>query len=385
MMDTSSVDEFLARALRDLRAGGASAWSLDCDTDWQSVWARIEFHGIPLAIHGHAKRLKNWPQPLLDRIAEEARLIVLWETTHHDVVTKLLQDLKKAQIEAIVMKGTALAYSFHEEPATRRRGDTDLLVRPENQKRTRAILSALGWYRKDDPHGLYFQEGWLHDAAGFFVHSIDLHWEPSDRPVLHSVLPIDNFFALKQPMPRFCNGAFRPDTATMILHAATNQKWHAQHGYDAEDGRLASPKRLIWSVDFALLVADMKAGDWDRLTSHCASQGIGPLVAEALRGARQDLDIHLPEKVLAQLEKAPLNRDLQTYFSNPDSLSQFWLDLRKTKGMSKKAKLIATRGLAPRDHLVEKYPSAEGWPTALLQGRLLLATAGRMLRRIGSP
>ncbi len=384
MMDTSSVDGFLARALRNLRAGKAANWPLDSAANWQSVWSRIEYHGIPLALHQHAGNLGDWPQPLLSRIAEEARLIVLWETTHHDAIAKVLEQLQTAEIEAVVMKGTALAYSFHDEPATRRRGDTDLLVRPHNQARTRAILSQLGWYRKDDPHGLYYQEGWLHDAAGFFVHSIDLHWEPSDRPVLHSILPIENFFARKQPMPRFGEAAFRPDTATMILHAATNQKWHAQHGYDAEDGRLTSPKRLIWSVDFDLMTASMDSEDWDRLTEHCTREGAGPLVAEALRGAQEDLGTALPEGPLAKLEGARLSRDLETYFSDADSLSQFWLDLRKTKGLAKKGRLIAARGLAPRDHLVEKYPSAKGWPTAALQVRLWLATTGRLLRRMVS-
>lgn len=384
MMDTSSVDEFLAGALRDLRAGKVSAWPLDADIGWQVVWSRIEFHGLPLALHRHASQLNDWPDPLLERITEEARLIVLWETTHHTAVLELLDALRAEGIETVIMKGTALAYSFHDEPAARRRGDTDLLVRPENARRTRAIFEALGWYRDESPHGLYYQESWLHDAAGFFVHSVDLHWEPSDRAVLHSVLPIDNFFARKQPMPRFGEGVYRPDTATMIMHAVTNQKWHAQHGYQAEGGRLSSPKRLIWSIDFDLLVTSMDDADWDKLTTHCAIEQAGPLVAEAMRGAQLDLGTVLPVDALAKLEQGALNPDLQTYFSSTDSLTQFWLNLRRTKGFAKKARLLTTRGFAPRDHLVKKYPASRSWPTFLLQARMLVETAGRVVRRMVS-
>ncbi len=382
MMDTSSVDGFLAEALRDLRAGKPFAWRTDFASDWQTVWSRIEFHGIPLILHEYADRLNTWPLPLLDRIAEEARLIVLWESTHRDAVANILEALNAAGIESVLMKGTALAYSFHDKPAARRRGDTDLLVRPENAARTREIFEKLGWYREKGPHGLYFQESWLLDTAGFFVHSIDLHWEPSDRAVLHSVLPIGEFFSQRKPIPRFGEGAFRPSIATMIMHAVTNQKWHAQHGYQAENGRLSSAKRLIWSVDFDLMVANMQDEDWDQLTSHCAREGAGPLVAEALRGAQQDLGTHLPAQPLAKLEQGQLNPDLHTYFTSRDSLTQFWLNLRRTRGLSNKAQLLMTRGLAPRDHLIKKYPAASGWPTFLLQGRLVIETAGRAIARV---
>lgn len=379
------MDGFLANALRDVRGAKPAAWLESARTNWTAVWSRIEFHGIPLLLHSHAALLDAWPKALLDRIAEEARLIVLWETTHRDAVSTILSALGKVGIESVLMKGTALAYAFHSEPAARRRGDTDLLVRPENAERTRAIFSELGWYRDEGPHGLYYQETWLHDAAGFFVHSIDLHWEPSDRAVLHSVLPIDNFFSNKQPIARFSDGAFRPSIPTMIMHAVTNQKWHAQHGYQAEDGRLSSPRRLIWSVDFDLLTASMTGNDWDELIAHCTREGAGQLVAEALRGAQNDLGTQLPSERIEQLEQIPLHPDLHTYFTSTDSLTQFWLNLRRTKGASKKGQLLITRGLAPRDHLIKKYPAAHKWPTFLLQGRMMVETAARAAARLVRP
>jgi len=384
MIDTSAVDGFLASALRTLRSGGDVAWPHDDMPVWQSVWSRIDYHGIPLLLHSAKDRLGGWPIELLDRIDEEARLIVLWETTHFYAVKRVISALDIAEIASIVMKGTALAYAFHTEPAARRRGDTDLLIHPADKERARAIFRENGWYRRDDPHGLYSQEGWLHDAAGFFVHSIDLHWEPTDRPVLHDVLPIDRFFAQKEPVQALGRGAFRPDLATMVIHATTNQKWHAQHGYEAEEGRVTGPRRLMWSVDFDLMINSMTDADWKALIDHCSRVGIGPLVAEALLGAHKDLCTSLPDDAIAQLQSAPLDGGIQTYFSNSDSLSQFWLDVKKTRGIGKKTQLILGRAFAPRGHLIEKYPSAKNWPTLALQGRLLIETAARLVRRGGA-
>ena len=384
MSDTDSIDEFLAGTLRAVRAQSAAPWALGPDANWKHVWDRIEYHGVAFLLNTYAKHLSDWPSALLGRMTEEARLIALWETTHLKAVSEVIETLDQAGIETVLMKGTALAYSLHDEPATRRRGDSDLLIRPKDLTRTRETLRSLGWYRKEDPHGLYYQEGWLHDAAGFFVHAIDLHWEPSDRPVLQEMLPLKAFYVDRRPVPRLHEAARRPNPGLMILHATINQKWHALHGYHSESGRLASPRRLIWSVDLDLLCKSMEKSDWTWLEAHCAAHGVGPLVAEALGGMQHDLGNQIPGDSLTALKTNPLDETLSDYFANPDSLTQFWIDLKKANSFKKKSNLIKTRAFPPREHLLEKYPSASRWPTALLQGRLLIETAGRAVRKVAS-
>ena len=381
MTGTTNIDSFLAGAVRALHRQSEAGWTLTSDALWTDVWTRIEFHGLPLLLHENAEFLIRWPDQLLEQIAEEARLMVLWETTHKHVVTTLLDALSEAQIGTVMMKGTALAYSLHDDPAIRRRGDTDLLIQPRHKQRTRELLADLGWYRKPDPHGLNYQEGWLHDAAGFFSHAVDLHWEPSERAVLQSVLPLDRFFEKRQPLPHFHHAAYRPDWAIMVLHGAINQKWHEVHGYDTQNGRLVGGRRLIWSVDFALLVAAMRDEDWDDLSLHCLQNGVAPLVAEVLRDAAADLAFDLPDARMARLENATLDPDVITYFHELDGLSQFLLDLRKSSSISAKAHLLGSRMFPPRDHLIEKYPAAQKWPTLALQGRMIAETAGRILRK----
>lgn len=381
MTERETIDGFLAACLRALRAGDVAPWQPDLSADWKAVWERADYHGIPYLLNTKSDQLTGWPEALLSRIAEEARLMILWETTHHQTVSDLIGKFQEAGIDSVLLKGTALAYSLHDEPAARRRGDTDLLIKPAQLDRAREILKKSGWYQKDDPHGLYYQEGWLHDAAGFFVHAIDLHWEPSDKPVLQAILPLEDFFAAKTPVPRFGSNAYRPDPTLLLLHATINQKWHALYGYDAEGGRLSSPRRLIWSIDFDLVLRSMNEHDWEKLRDVCERHGIGSLVVEALRGMQQDLHNDLPEETVDWLAALPVDQDLANYLSRQDSLLQFWIDLRRAKNLKVKSWLILMRAFPPRAHLLEKYPSASGWPTALLHGRLLLETAGRAVRR----
>ncbi|AWW72915.1 hypothetical protein CD351_00570 [Erythrobacter sp. KY5] len=381
MTDTASVDLFLTRTVRAVRQCEQAAWVFTDQIDWHDVWLRIEYHGIAFLLHDTLAQLVDWPSALIERIAEEARLITLWEATHHKLVSRAVRELAEQDVVSVMLKGTALAYSLHAEPAIRRRGDTDLLVRPEDLGQTREVLARLGWERRVEPHGLYFQEGWTHEAAGFFVHSIDLHWKPVDRPVLHDVLPLEMVFQGKIPLPRFDETAFRPDTVTMLLNAVINQKWHAENGYFSEDGRVSSQRRLIWSIDFDLMARSMQDADWATLTDHCVAEGIAPLVAEALIGVSRDLGTPLPRLVETRLKAAKLAPDLEAYFNDHDTLAQFRLDLSHTRGAGSKAKLLLSRAFPPRRHLMERYPEARGWPTIALQGRMLIETAARLVRQ----
>ena len=391
MIDTSAIDAFLGRTLRAIRRDETAAWhepgNADSGGDWTSrealgaIWSRIEFHGIPALLHEKADRLVGWPAKMLERIAEEARLLGLWEATHARSVGTLVEALDAAGVETVLMKGTALAYSIYAEPSLRRRGDSDLLIRPHDLDRAREVLKACGWRRNVDPHGLVFQEGWVRDT-GHFLHEVDLHWEASDRPVLQRVLPSEDMFVMKRSLPRLCSSAHRADHALTIIHETINQKWHVTHGYWAEEGRVRGSRRLIWSVDFALLAQALDEEGWNRLVELCRQRGVGPLIAEALDGAAADLEVSLPERHLSALHSEALAPEIGSYFEAKDSLSEFWFDLRTAGSWRKRLAMINNRGLPPRSHLVEKYPNQSGWPTVLLQGRLLVETAGRIVRRV---
>lgn len=387
MVDIAAIDAFLASALRDLRNGGTVSWQRDLTTDQSqdaalsAVWSRIDIHGIAAVLHHDTGLLREWPPTLLDRIAEEARLLGIWEMTHAAAVSQLIERLESAGIATVLMKGTALAYSIYDDPSMRRRGDSDLLIRPADLEAARALLAESGWYRNDDPHGLTFQEGWLHDSAGHFVHALDLHWAVSDRPVLQNVLRVEDFFAHRSALTRLAPSAFRADHALTMIHSAINQEWHVAHGYWAEKGRVKDARRLIWALDFDLLARAMKAENWDRLVSLSISCGVSPLVADGLADAASKFDAPVPLDVLEALEKEPLAPNLAAYFAAGDKLSEFWLDLRTASSWTDRMTMVKTRAFPPRKHLVEKFPQQANWPTIALQALLIVETSKRLIKR----
>ena len=319
---------------------------------------------------------------MIAAIADEARVVSLWESTHATAVAQLIDALDSAGIESVLMKGTALAYSVHEEPAARRRGDSDLLVRPDDLEQARLIFEANGWDRAEGPHGVSYQEAWLHKTATHFEHAIDLHWEPSDSAVIQKALTLHDFFDHKRPLPRLSDKAWRSDLAVTMIHETINQKWHISHGYLTEEGKISGARRLIWSVDFDVMSGAMNGADWERLLKLCEARKFGPLVAQALRGAESDLGTIVPEERVRQLEQMPLDPAIAAFFETTDKLSEFWLNLRSARGWGERVRMLRQRAFPSRDYLLDKYPQAGGWPTPFLQGRLMVETAGRVLRKV---
>jgi hypothetical protein len=371
-MSIEQADRFLAdcvRAVLDDRQAPAWPEGFTSRTQHEIVELRARFHGIAVLL-GHAPEvLAGWPAPVADALRAEMRLAALWEELHRQMIAGIIEQLAGQGIAAMVMKGTALAYLYYSEPAARRRGDTDLLIRPEDLAGTRAVLEQAGCYRREDPHGLYYQETWLVDCGAGMVHSIDLHWQPSDRPVLQKILTADRFWHGRQPVARLSPHAAAPDALTMLVHGAVNQAWHVARGYSVEDTRVTGGRRLIWAVDYRKLTRGFSEAQWEALANFCETHDAAAIVHQALGGAQQDIGLAVPARVMERLARAASASPAGAYIADPDVVRDFWRDLGAADSLAVRLRLIRSLAFAPRSHLVEKYPRCAHWPTILLQLR----------------
>lgn len=331
--------------------------------------ARARFHGIAVFLAQAFADFSGWPASVVDRLREEMRLAALWEELHREAIVDMIDRLAAAGIETMVMKGTALAYLQYPDPAVRRRGDTDLLIHPRDLAATRQHLGRAGFRRRDDPHGLYFQETWLIDCGAEIVHSIDLHWAPADRPVLQRVLQSVHFWQNRQPVPRLSPHAWAPEPIVLLLHGAVNQAWHVARGFNVDDDNVVGGRRLIWSLDYALLTRDFTTGQWEDIAAFCEAHDAAAILITALRGVHEDLGFALPDDIMARLERAAAGSPTYHYITQPGRISDFTADFAAASSTAVRLRMLESIAFAPRIHLLRKYPHLSHWPTILLQLR----------------
>lgn len=354
---------------------GTVADALPVDPD--HAFDAIRFHGIAGLLARQPAAMAQWPEALRILIGQEARLLGLWEATHRMALLPLLAALAEASVAVVAMKGTALAYSLYAEPSARQRGDTDLLIAPADLARARRCLADAGFSRKQSPHGLMFQESWLHDSGIGFVHAVDLHWQPSDSPVLQRILPAAVFFEDSVPLPRLAEWVRASDPVLTFIQGAINQAWHQARGYFVGEARIIGGQRLIWAYDNHLLAGGFSPADWDRLAELATTRGLAPVVAAALAHANAACATKVPETVRARLAAAPQSGDLLHYLQTTHLIGTFWQDLRATTGLGARLAFLMAHAFPDADHLREKYPHASRWPLPLLHLRRWAETLGR--------
>ncbi len=378
-MKTEAFDRYLAECVRSLvQSKPFPAWPSELEIDAAAATSRITFHGIALLLVESGSGLAGWPPRLADAIREQARLQSFWEMSHRQVMANLIEALKKAGIEALVLKGTALAYSVYPSSALRRRGDSDLLIVNSDREKTRAVFRECGFSQWSDVRPL--QECWQSPSELGFDHTVDLHWRLSASPavshLLEANLPRRRTIALSELSPS-AKGIGAIDNLLLIC---INRAAHGRFGYQVGNAMLFDNDRLIWALDIHLLTATFTASDWRELVESAQASGASDIVLSGLRLAQDRLETEIPGNLLETLERHASDARLTHYLVHASGRERFALDFAATPSLADKVRLVALKLFPTREQLHERYPSATHWPILALRVRRLFSGIDNLVR-----
>jgi len=282
MVDFIEMPEFpreIADALRIALRGEAAHWPQSIGEDESRS---LGVHGmLPLVF-----RLGGIPS--LRQRALEAAVI---ETLRLTDLREVLAALGGA---AIIMKGTALAYSIYPAPELRPRSDTDLLIDRSDIGRVRQVLTSLGFDEtptSGDELGVRQHSFSRHDRFGV-RHIYDVHLDIANNAVVSDALRYDELRARAVALTAISPHAFGPCNADALLHACIHR---VVHHHDSD--------RLIWLYDIHLLRERMTNDEhrqfWDRaaerrVTTICvasveaANRAFGGVAVPSGLGAKSD-------------------------------------------------------------------------------------------------
>lgn len=285
---TSDTDAMLARSL-----GGAVL------IETPDLASRAAYHGVgPLLLVRAGAQI----------FRDEALARAMWELRHRYVLSRLLRAAAVTGIRCVVMKGSALAYDLYPEPSLRPRGDSDLLVAPEDVDAFRVILKEQGFVPFFDqaaaPDAGRSQEPWALTTPDGSSHDIDLHWQPLNGPALEAVLPTGEALGGAVALPRLCPEALALSHPHSFLHACIHRAQHILSPYFTDGEAHYGGDRLIWLCDIDLLVKAMTPQDWAVALDRIEAAGAGPVCRAALTDAARLLGTRAPDDVMARLATA---------------------------------------------------------------------------------
>lgn len=376
-----AIDRFLALSLRCAARGETPpAWPQGWPDDTafhETVFARVAFHGVALALLGGPAALADWPATVSARVREEARGQSFWEMSHRAMAARLMVALAAAGTPGIVTKGTALAYSVYPDPAVRRRGDSDLLLGAVPRKAVRRVLAESGFRPIGDVRPL--QETWAARCAMGFTHAFDLHWRISASAMIAHRLERGGIGTRWVPLPRLSEGARAIHPADNLVLVAINRALHHKYGYQSGETKTFEQDRLIWALDLARLCAGFTAADWDHLLATATASGTAPLVLSSLDFMAEATDAAVPAEWRAALARVPGDAELLACMGPLPTSQRLKLDLAASPALADKLRVLFYAILPGTEVLHERYPAAAHWPIPLLHGRRLVAGMGSLL------
>ena len=223
------------------------------------------------------------PGPTLDLLRKDADLRrVQAELLLPLAVSKAIEPLTAAGLEPLLFKGPTLAMRFP-EPGLRPMDDIDVVLPQMHHQRALSALREAGWRTAERPG---------HHADTFLTHPqipdfpLELHWDLETWRERSSRLRGKDLWERRVPIRCFGVPAFGlpPEMDLVALAVHAGKPFHHFH-------------RLIWSVDFAVVIRDAPAVDWDRVAAIARATRCRTVLAIALAHAVR-LGSAVPDEML---------------------------------------------------------------------------------------
>ena len=286
-MDTAGLVIALTRAGAGTLPRDWAASRLPASVDWPAVLDLARQHRVaPLLAEAlRAAPAGSVPPAVHEQVAEEVWRAEAARLLCEHALGALLATLAAHDIEAIVLKGAALAHTLYPRPELRPYHDLDLLFRPADLRRLRAVLTAAGYREEasclDPAAGADLPLGAVPSylappgnvALEVHVDALQLGLAARHRSALwDTARPVRaGDLSFRAPMPLH-----------QLLHLAAHVH---RHDYS----------RLLWLLDLDLLVRRQGAHlDWPAATALARDEGLAMLLRHALATAHSVLGTPRP-------------------------------------------------------------------------------------------
>jgi hypothetical protein len=285
-----------------------------------------------------------------------------------------------AGIPALLLKGAALAYTHYPFPFLRPRCDTDLLIRTADRAGAAELLESLGYNRMNavERDAIFTQWAFQRLCAGRVVHTVDLHWRISNRPLFRDTLSFDELQADAVPIAAIGPGAKTPCGVHSLVLASIHPVAH--HHCDWW---------LIWLYDMLLLGQGLSSQEWQQFLDLAATRKVSYLCKEVFRLASKHFGTPawLRESGVLEIpEQRRVEEPSAAYLNGErNARRDLILDLNAIKGLREKARLLAAHSFPDVRYMRAAYGTSGSAGIIAAYGRRIINACLQLIRAGRSP
>ena len=272
--------------------------------DWSSFISELSIHGlIPLLYMKIAQSPEAYHPP--NHIKEKFKEAFLKNNLAYQIYLRQLREVleafTQADVEVIVLKGLALAWSVYPDFAARPFGDIDILVKPQKFILARKLLFELGYRNRFKRFEIYKDiskaEEFFHVTNRKRPLTIDLHWNLFHHFGIERNGWTIDLFHQKEPVKVPGISFFTLDPVDAFIHAAVHLTLNHDEGI-----------RLIWVADLGYLTRKLNETDgWPLLQRNIVESKTIAVVRHALNAAQLWFNVQIPDNFLSYLSKFETN------------------------------------------------------------------------------
>jgi len=260
------------------------------DLDWAALLTLAEAEDVLPAV-AYAATTARWTTVPAAARRHLVDVLAASRARHLVMTSELARALRRFAtdgIDVMALKGPVLAETVYPDPALRPFSDLDLLVRPEDRRRTDAALQALGYTPLADEHSwdfdIAFDGATVYESPGGV--RIDLHWALlTEARYAWRQREAGSVWQRATPITLAGERALTLAPEDLVLHLATHFAVHH------------SLTGLLRQWDLALVLAQASL-DWPRLLARAEAWRVRRAVFFALRGVAEAFASVVPPAVL---------------------------------------------------------------------------------------
>jgi len=277
------------------------------------------------------------------------RRVMLEEELRAGEMRRVVAQLAAGGVRAVILKGSALAYTHYPEPWCRTRADLDLLVARSQRADAGRLLQGIGYAPGDLVSGTWLmqQDLWERELVPGAPHMVDVHVEFTNRAFFATHFPAADGLAHAVRAPFAGPDAWQLDAPDALMFSSVHRVAH--HSGDV---------RLIWTSDIVRQAGACTADDVAVLIARASRLGIAAICAQELACARAHWGGDagaLAEAVIQQLAAAGADEASREFMADERGpAGDLWLDLRALPGWGARARLLVEHLVPPRSFMLRQ-------------------------------